>query len=299
MHDQQVVLLGEGDDLAIDLRRAHAAHRVGGQRDDDVLGLVCHLCRDVCHMGQKVMLGAQGVVVGLGTGHHHAGLEDGVAGVGQQDDIAGVAQSEAEVAHALLGAAARCHHVRCDALDAKAAGIVVAHGLLELRKVAQAVLPVGGVCASACQGVLDVLGRHEVRRADAQVVDGPPLPLELDELLVERGEDLFAEFADAVCKADVEHAASSLVVVGVFPCEGLPSHCVSRHSTSAQAVSRGRGLMADVNWQTTSGLERHRALGSECIVSTVLFDTSTQVICDRQPIAQLRPRRGPGGPAVR
>ncbi|MGN0959148.1 MAG: hypothetical protein ACI4OC_00205 [Coriobacteriales bacterium] len=72
--------------------------------------------------------------------------------------------------------------------------------------------------------------------------------------------------------------------------------------------------MADVNWQATSGLKRHRALGGECIISTVLFDTSAQVICDRQPIAQLRPmtaddyrvgghgarpRRGPGGPAVR
>lgn len=49
------------------------------------------------------------------------------------------------------------------------------------------------------------------------------------------------------------------------------------------------GLESDTIGGYNATLQRHRQLDGECTVSTVLFDNEAEVICDRLPIAQVRP----------
>ena len=148
MDDQQVVLAGEGDDLLVDLRRAHRANRVGGQRHDHVLGAVGDLGVDARHVGQVVVLGDQRVVLELGIGDLGARLKDRIARIGHQNRITRIEQRQAQVAHALLRAVARLHHGRRNARNPKAALVVIAHGLLELGQARRAYFHISGSWAA-------------------------------------------------------------------------------------------------------------------------------------------------------
>ena len=196
--DQQVVLAGEGDDLLVDLGRAHRAHRVGGQRNDHVLGAVGDLWIDARHIGQVVMLGDQRVVLELGIGDLGARLKDWVARIGYQDRIARVEQRQTQVAHALLRAVARLHHGRRNARNAKAALVVIAHGLLELGQVAQGVLPHLGVLGGLGQRLDHVVVWLKVGRAHTHVVNGLALGFKRKKLVVERGENLRAKAVETL-----------------------------------------------------------------------------------------------------
>lgn len=67
----------------------------------------------------------------------------------------------------------------------------------------------------------------------------------------------------------------------------------SPHLTELVFIIDRSGSMGGLESDTIGGynatLQRHRQLDGECTVSTVLFDNEAEVICDRLPIAQVRP----------
>lgn len=67
MYQQNVVFTAEIDDFGVELRRADAAHGVGGQADQHELGPAGHVLRDGGDVGQEVVLLRQLVVPRLGT----------------------------------------------------------------------------------------------------------------------------------------------------------------------------------------------------------------------------------------
>ena len=198
MDDQQVVLAGEGDDLLVDLGRAHRTHRVGGQRHDHVLGAVGDLWIDARHIGQIVVLGDQRVVLELGVGDLGARLKDRVARIGHQNGIARVEQRQAQVAHALLRAVTRLHHGRRNARNAKATLVIIAHGLLELGQIAQGILPHLRVLRGLGQRLDHVVVRFKVGRAHTHVVNGLTLGFKRKKLVVERGKNLRAKAVETL-----------------------------------------------------------------------------------------------------
>ena len=139
------------------------------------------------------MLGIERVIGELGVGDLSARLEDGIARIGYENGIARVEQGEAQMPHALLRAIARGYHVGRDALDAKTTGIVVAHRLLELRHVAQGVLPHLRILSGLGQRLHDMRVRGEIRRTHRKVVDRTAPFLEGDAAGVEGGKHLGAK----------------------------------------------------------------------------------------------------------
>ena len=198
MDDEQVVLAGESDNLLVDLGRTHRADRVRGQRHDHILGTVGHLGIDTRHIGQVIMLGNQRIVLELGIGDLRTRLKDRVARIGNQDGVTRIEQGQAQMAHALLRAVARLHHGRRNARNAKAALIVIAHGLLEFGQVAQGVLPHLGILGGLCERLDHVAVRLKVGRAHAHVVNGLALSLQREKFVVERGEDLRAKAVETL-----------------------------------------------------------------------------------------------------
>ena len=198
MDDHDVVGLGEGDDLAVDLGSAHRPHRVRRQRDDHVLRAIRNVIGDVRHVWEKVVIFRKRIVVGSCARKQRACPEDRVAGIGYERDVTRVGDGGTHVLHALLGAGAAHDHVRRDAQDAVATLVVVADSLKELVLVVQGVLPVGVVCRRVHERPLDVVGRREVGRADGEVKHSAPLGLQLTALLVEVGKDLVAEQVESL-----------------------------------------------------------------------------------------------------
>ena len=138
------------------------------------------------------MLFGQRVIPGFCAAQQTARNEHRVAGGGQQHGVALIAQHHADVAHALLTAGAAGHLIRRD-LYAEAAFVVAAHGIQQLRQVAQAVLPVLRVGGCVHHGLADVLGRRKVRCADAQIINSTALSFQFHLAFVQCGEDLIAE----------------------------------------------------------------------------------------------------------
>ena len=167
VHQQNVVLTAESDDLGVELRRADAAHGVGGQADQHELGSVGHVLRDGGDVRQEVVLLRQLVVPRLGAAQLGAGHKDGVAGVGQQHQIAVVAERQTQMADAVLTAGEAHDLVGGDGVHVKAALVVAADGLQHLGQVAQAVLPVFVVLRGVDERLLQVVSRGKIRRADA------------------------------------------------------------------------------------------------------------------------------------
>ena len=198
MNNQQIVLAGKGDNLLVDLERAHRANRVRGQRHDHILGTIGHLGIDTRHIGQVIMLGDQRIVLELGIGDLGTRLKDRVARIGNQNGVTRIEQSQAQMANALLRAVARLHHGRCNARNAKATLIVIAYGLLEFGQVAQGVLPHLGILGCLCERLDHVAVRLKVGRAHAHVVNGLALSLQREQLVVERGEDLRAKAVETL-----------------------------------------------------------------------------------------------------
>ena len=193
MNDQQIVLAGKGDNLLVDLGRTHRADRVRGQRHDHIFGTISNLGIDTRHIGQVIMLGNQRIVFELGIGDLGTRLKDRVAWIGNQNGVTRIEQGQAQMAHALLRAVARLHHRRRNARNAKAALIVIAHGLLEFGQVAQGVLPHLGILGCLRERLDHVVIRLKVGRAHAHVVNGLALSLQREQFVVERGEDLRAK----------------------------------------------------------------------------------------------------------
>ena len=198
MDDQQIMLAGKGDNLLVDLGRAHRADRVRGQRHDHILGTIGHLGIDTRHIGQVIMLGDQRIVLELGIGDLGTRLKDRVARIGNQNGVTRIEQGQAQMAHALLRAVARLHHGRRNAGDTKATLVVVAHGLLEFGQVTQGILPHLWVLRSLGQRLDHVVVRLKVGRAHAHVVNGLALSLQREKLVVERGEDLRAKAVETL-----------------------------------------------------------------------------------------------------
>ena len=167
MYQQNVVLTAEIDDFGVELRRADAAHGVGGQADQHELGPAGHVLRDGGDVGQEVVLLRQLVVPRLGTAQLGAGHKDGVAGVGQQHQIAVVAERQAQMADTVLAAGEAHDLVGGDGVHVKAALVVAADSLQHLGQVAQAVLPVFVVLRGVDERLLQVVRRCKIRRADA------------------------------------------------------------------------------------------------------------------------------------
>ena len=95
MHQQNIVLTAEINQLSVQLRRADAAYRVGWQADQHKLCLAGHFLGDGGHIGQEVVFFCQFVVPGGGAAQLAAGHKNGVAGVGQQHHVTVVAQRQA------------------------------------------------------------------------------------------------------------------------------------------------------------------------------------------------------------
>src|SRR5699024_7021594 len=190
--EEDIVLFGEGHQLLVQGRVAHAAHGVGGQGDDHILGPAGDALGDVLYIGQKVVLFDQGIVVRHSPGQLGPGDEHGVAGVGQKDGVALIAQHHADVAAAFLAAIAAGHLVGGD-VHPEAALVVAADRGEHLGDVPQAVLPVFGVGGRAGQRLDDVGRGGKVRRAHAQVVDRAALGLQRHFLVVQGREDLVPE----------------------------------------------------------------------------------------------------------
>ena len=198
MNDQQIMLAGKGDNLLVDLGCAHRADRVGGQRHDHILGTIGNLGIDARHIGQVIMLGNQRIVFELGIGDLGTRLKDRVARIGNQNGVTRIEQGQAQMAHALLRAVARLHHRRRNARNAKAALIVIAHGLLEFGQVAQGILPHLWILGCPRERLDHVVVRLKVGRAHAHVVNGLALSLQREKLVVERGEDLRAKAVETL-----------------------------------------------------------------------------------------------------
>ena len=200
MHDEQVVLACELDDLAIELGRAHAANGVCGKRDDHVLGTVGDRGVDARHIGQKIVLSVERIVLERAAGEFDAGLEHGVARVGHEHAIALVEQRQAQMAHALLRTVDGAHHIGRDAVDVEATLVVIAYGLLEFGQVTQGVLPHLRILGGLCERLDHMVVRGEVRRTDREVVDSAPLLFQLDAAVVESGKDLVAKAVETAGK---------------------------------------------------------------------------------------------------
>ena len=200
MHDHDIVLLCEGDDLLVDLRRADRPHRVSRKRDDHVLGLVRHVVGNVCHMREEPMLCCQLVVVRGCSCKLRAGTEDRIAGIGDEGDVARICQGCTDILHAFLRAAAAHDLVGLEAIHIEAALVVVADRLLELILVMQGILPVRIICAGVDKCLLDVVRRREIGRADRQVPDRTSRSFKLAALLVQTGKDLVSEKIETLRK---------------------------------------------------------------------------------------------------
>ena len=109
-----------------------------------------------------MVLGIKRIIRELGAGELGARLEDGVTGIGDQHNIARIEQGERKVPHALLGTVDRADHIRRYPINVKTAFVVVAHRLLHLRQIAQAVLPHLGIARSIDERVNDMIIRSEI-----------------------------------------------------------------------------------------------------------------------------------------
>ena len=198
MNDQQIMFAGKGDNLLVDLGRAHRADRVRRQRHDHILGTIGDLGVDARHIGQVIVLGDQWIVLELGVGDLGARLKDRIARIGNQNGVTRIEQGQAQMAHALLRAVARLHHRRRNARNAKAALVVIAHGLLKLGQIAQGILPHLGILGRLRERLDHVVVRLKVGRAHAHVVNGLALSLQREKLVVERGEDLRAKAVETL-----------------------------------------------------------------------------------------------------
>ncbi len=168
MNDEQIMLAGKSDNLLVDLGVPTEPTGFAGSDTNHILGTIGHLGIDTRHIGQVIMLGNQRIVFELGIGDLGARLKNRIARIGNQNGVARIEQGQAQMAHALLRAVARLHHRRCNARNAKATLIVIAHGLLEFGQVAQGVLPHLGILGRLCER-LDhvVVVRLKVGRAHA------------------------------------------------------------------------------------------------------------------------------------
>ena len=167
MHEQNVVLTAESNDLGVELRRADAAHRVGGQADQHELCLAGNILGDGGDVRQKVVFLRQFIVPRLGTAQAGAGHKDRVAGVGQQNQIAVIAQRQAQMADAVLAAGKAHDLVRRDGVHVETALVVTADGVQHLGNIPQAVLPVFVVLRGVDERLLQVVGGGKIRRSDA------------------------------------------------------------------------------------------------------------------------------------
>ena len=191
--DHDVMCLREGDDLLVDLRRAHGANGVSRKRDHHVASCIGNVLRNALHPREKVVLRRERVVPGLCARKKRSRGKHRIAGVWDEGHIARVRKRGAYVPHALLGPAAAHDHGGRDALDAKARAVVVAYGLEQLVLVVQCVLPVRRVLGALPQRLDDVMWRLEVRRANREVEHLAALRLEFATLGVEGGKDLVAK----------------------------------------------------------------------------------------------------------
>ena len=168
--EKDLVPVAEIHDLAVDFRRADTADRVGGQRDDHVLGAAGDLLGDFADVGQEVVFPGQMVIIGHTAAQPGPRDEHRVARVGKQHGVAVVEQRHAQVADAVLAARKAHDPVGGDVLHPKPAAVVVTDGLQHLGQVAQRILPVFAVRRRLDQGLLDVGHRFKIRRAHRQIV---------------------------------------------------------------------------------------------------------------------------------
>ena len=102
--DDDIVGLGKGDELVVELIRSSDAYRVGGIGYHHHLGSVCQFWVHSVQIGKVAVLLLQRVVDDFCPTQGWAHLKDGVARVRHQHHIPGVTQSPADVGQPLLGA---------------------------------------------------------------------------------------------------------------------------------------------------------------------------------------------------
>ena len=193
MDEQNLMCIAEIHDLLVQLRAAHAAHRVGRQGYDHHLGLIGHIVGDLLHIGQEVMLFGQVVVVRHAAAQLDTGNEHRVAGVRQQHHIAVVQQGKAHVAHAVLAAVKAHDLVRGNAVHIKAALVISAHGIQQFRQVPQGILPVFAHHGGIAQCLLDVRHRLKVRGTDRKIVQLFALCFQGHLFIIQGGKNFRAE----------------------------------------------------------------------------------------------------------
>ena len=160
----EVVLLREGDEIAVEIEIADLGRRVGREGDDER-----HRLRDRVDDGAlerpQVLLGIEAAVVERGdvaqgaAGDHEAVGVDGVAGVGDEHDVAGGGDRHGEVGEALLGAEGGDHLGLGVELHPEAAGVVAGLGAAEAGDALGGGVAVGAGAAARFRQAFQRYGR--------------------------------------------------------------------------------------------------------------------------------------------
>ena len=200
----EVVLLGEGDEILVEIEVADLRRRVGREGDDERHGLRDGV-DDGAVEGAEIGLRVEAAVVEGGdvaqraAGDHEAVGVDGVAGVGDEHDVARGGDRHGEVGEALLGAEGGDHLGLGVELHAEAAGVVAGLGAAEAGDALGGGVAVGAGAADGFHKLFnDVGGRVHVGVAHAEVDDVHPLGAVAGLEAVHLGEDVGGEALDSV-----------------------------------------------------------------------------------------------------
>ena len=200
----EVVLLGEGDEIAVEIEVADLRRRVGREGDDERHGLRDRVDHGALE-GAEIGLGVEAAVVEGGdvaeraAGDHEAVGVDGVAGVRDEHDVAGGGDRHGEVGEALLGAEGGDDLGLGVELHPEAAGVVAGLGAAEAGDALGGRIAVGAGAAHGFHKLFnDVGGRVHVRVAHAEVDDVHPLGAVAGLEPVHLGEDVGGKALDAV-----------------------------------------------------------------------------------------------------
>ena len=200
----EVVLLGEGDEIAVEIEVADLRRRVGREGDDERHRLrhrVDHraLQRAEIGLGVEAAVVEGGDVAERAAGDHEAVGVDGVAGVRDEHDVARGGDRHGEVGEALLGAEGGDDLGLGVELHPEAAGVVAGLGAAEAGDALGGGIAVGAGAAHGLHKLFDdVGGRVHVGVAHAEVDDVHALGAVAGLEPVHLGEDVGGQALDAV-----------------------------------------------------------------------------------------------------
>ena len=192
MDDENIIFFSERCNLFIKSRSRHASHRVGRKRDDHVFCLFCHFFGNIPHIGKKIVLRSQRIIVGDGSCHKTSCGKYRVAGIRKKNRVAFIAERHAKMPHSLLASVNRHYHIRGD-LYLETLLIIFADSVQKLRDIPEAVFPVIVVHSRFRQSFFYVFRGFEIRSSNAHVINFHSLPFQFHSPVIESGKDFVSK----------------------------------------------------------------------------------------------------------